>query len=225
MIITIDGPIATGKSTIAKQVAQELGFIHVDTGAIYRCLTFFILHAGISPSDTASIIEQLKTFKFDINQKQGKRAYFVQERDVTDIIRGKEVTEAVSQIAAIKEVREKLIEIQRKFAIGINAVCEGRDMGTAIFPEAQVKIFLTGDLLVRAKRRYEELKTKYPQDFKELKIEQTLEEIARRDHHDTTREVSPLRKAEDALVIDTTHLSVEEIVAKILEYKDTKPHS
>lgn len=225
MIITIDGPIATGKSTIAKKLAQEIGFIYVDTGAMYRCLAFSILNNGISPSDTSSIIKHLDTFEFDIKVRHGKKSYFVGDKDVTDIIRGEEVTSNVSQISAIKEVREKLVNLQRNFSNGINAVFEGRDMGTVVFPEADVKIFLMGDPTIRAKRRYDELKEKYPEDFQELTLEQAISEINKRDQQDSTREISPLKQAEDAFVIDTSNLSIEDIIAKILEYKDTKPYS
>ncbi|MEM1282476.1 MAG: (d)CMP kinase [Chlamydiota bacterium] len=225
MIITIDGPIATGKSTIAKKLAQEIGFIYVDTGAMYRCLAYSVLKHEISPSDVTAIIDHLNSFKFDIKIRHGKKSYYVNDEDVTDIIRGKEVTSKVSQISAIEEVREKLVDLQREYSKGINAVFEGRDMGTVVFPEADVKIFLKGDPVIRAKRRYEELKKKYPEDFKELTLEQTISDINKRDHQDSTREVSPLKQAEDALVIDTTELSIEDIITKILEYKDTKPYS
>jgi CMP/dCMP kinase len=225
MIITIDGPIATGKSTIAKQLALELGFIYVDTGAMYRCLTYSILKAQIAPSDTTAIVKHLENFKFDIKVRHGKRSYIVGEENVTDIIRGEEVTSNVSKVSAIKEVREKLVDLQRNFSNGINAVFEGRDMGTVVFPEANVKIFLKGAPAIRAKRRYEEFKEKYPQDFQELTLEQTIEDITNRDHYDTSREISPLKQADDAFVIDTSELTIEEVIEKILEYKDTKPYS
>ncbi len=225
MIITIDGPIATGKSSIAKQLAQEIGFIYVDTGAMYRCLAYSILKHGISPSDAPSVINHLDTFKFDIKIRQGKRSYFVSDTNVTDIIRGEEVTSNVSEISAIKEVREKLVNLQRDFSNGINAVFEGRDMGTVVFPGADVKIFLKGDPIVRAKRRYNEFKQKYPEDFHDLTLEQTIDEINKRDHHDSNRKISPLKQAEDAIVIDTTDLTIEDIIAKILEYKDSIPYS
>lgn len=224
MIITIDGPIATGKSTIAKQLAHELGFIYVDTGAMYRCFTYSVIHAGISPSDVDAVIKHLDAFKLDINIKKGKRVYTVGDQDVTDIIRGEEITSKVSEISAIKEVRERLVKMQREFSNGINAVFEGRDMGTAVFPNADLKIFLKGDPVTRAKRRYEELKEKYPESFKDLTLEQTIEDINRRDHLDSTRENSPLSQAADACVIDTTDLSIEEVIEKILEYKDAKRH-
>ena len=220
MIITIDGPIATGKSTIAKSLARELGYIYFDTGAMYRCLTYGILKNHIDPDNREQLLSYLKNFQFDIKIKQGDKHFFVDNQDVTDLIRKEEVTANVSKISAIKEVREKLVLLQQKCAVGVNAVFEGRDMGTVVFPDAPLKIFLTGRPEVRAKRRYDELKARFPEESKDLTIEKTLEEINKRDAYDSSREISPLKQAADAYVVDTSDLSVDEIVMKILEYKD-----
>ena len=136
-------------------------------------------------------------------------------------IRGPEVTSSVSRIAAIPAVREKLVAMQREFAVGINAVFEGRDIGTVVFPNAQLKIFLTGRLNVRAVRRFEELRKKFPSDTSDLTLEKVSADITARDAYDMTRETSPLRQAADAFVVDTSDLTIEEIIIKILEYKDT----
>lgn len=228
MIITIDGPIATGKSTIAKSLARELGYIYFDTGAMYRCLTYGILKNHIDPDNRDQLLSYLKNFLFDIKIKQGDKHFFVENQDVTDLIRKEDVTANVSKISAIKEVREKLVLLQQKCAVGVNAVFEGRDMGTVVFPDAPLKIFLTGRSEVRAKRRYDELKARFPEESKDLTIEKTLEEINKRDAYDSTREISPLKQAPDAYVVDTSDLSVDEIVMKILEYKDglktRRPH-
>lgn len=221
MIITIDGPIATGKSTIAKTLANEIGYIYFDTGAMYRCVTYGILKNHLSTDDVESLKNFLENFKFDIKIKHGDRRYFVDNEDVTDKIRLQEVTSAVSKVSAAPLVRDKLVALQREHAIGVNAVFEGRDMGTVVFPEAQVKIFLTGRPEVRAKRRYDELKKKYPEETKNLTIEKALEDLNRRDHLDTTRDISPLKQAPDCLVIDTSDLTIEEIIFKILEFKDS----
>lgn len=221
MIITIDGPIATGKSTIAKQLAREIGFIYFDTGAMYRSFTYHILKNNISIDDTDKIINKLNQFDFDIKIKHGKRKYFVNGEEVTEVIRGDEVTKNTSAISAIKPVREKLVELQKELAKGINVVFEGRDMGTVVFPEAELKIFLTGETAIRAKRRFEENKAKYPELYKELTLEKTIEEINKRDELDTTRAISPLKKAVDAHAIDTSHLSIDEIVEKILELQES----
>lgn len=221
MIITIDGPIATGKSTIAKKLASEIGFIFFDTGAMFRSLTYALLKDKIDFHNLEILEDYLDKFDFDIIIDHGHKKYYVKNEDITDKIRSPEITSLVSEIAAIGMVREKMKEIQREFAIGVNAVFEGRDMGTTIFPDAEIKIFLSGKPEVRAKRRFEELKMKFPEESKELTLEKTIEEIGRRDTYDSTRKISPLRQAEDAYVIDTSDLTVDEIVFKILEYRDT----
>lgn len=221
MIITIDGPIATGKSTIAKRLSREIGFIYFDTGAMYRCLTYAILKHHINIDDPAALNEFLKTFQFEIKIKHGDRFYLVDGEDVSLKIRGEEVTSNVSKVSAIPDVREKLVSLQREMAIGVNAVFEGRDMGTVVFPNAELKIFLTGRPEVRAARRFEELRTKFPNETLSLTLEKVLEDITARDAYDSQRENSPLRQAPDACVVDTSDLTLEEIILKILEFKDT----
>lgn len=221
MIITIDGPIATGKSTIAKTLAEEIGFIYFDTGAMYRCLTYAILKANSNLEDLESLKIFLDSFAFQVKIRHHERFYFVGEEDVTDKIRLEEVTNAVSKVSAIAEVREKLVKLQRELAVGVNAVFEGRDMGSVVFPDAQVKIFLTGDPEVRARRRFDELRKKYPKDTEGLTLQKVLEDINERDRKDSTREISPLKQPEGACVIDTSNLTIDEIVFKILEYKDS----
>lgn len=226
MIITIDGQIATGKSTVAKKLAQEIGFIYFDTGAMYRCATYGALKEHVNVDDPAQLDEFLKRFTFDIKIRRGDRFYYVGDEDVTDKIRGHEVTAFVSKVSAIPAVRKKLVETQQKYAQGVNAVFEGRDMGTVVFPDAFVKVFLTGRLDVRAKRRFDELKAKYPKDSENLTLEQAEADIIKRDNYDMSRETSPLCQAPDAFVVDTSDLTVDEIVFNILEYKDslkTKP--
>jgi cytidylate kinase len=222
MIITIDGPIATGKSTIAKKLAEEIGYIYFDTGAMYRCLTYGIIKKGINPDDLNQLANFLKDFAFDIKVKRGDRHYVYEDEDITLKIRGAEVTALVSKISALSPVREKLVSLQREMAVGVNAVFEGRDTGTVVFPNAEIKIFLAGRPEVRAKRRFEELRAKFPEETKELTTEKLLEEINRRDTYDTNRPISPLKQAMDALVIDTSDLTIDEIVFKILEFKDTR---
>ncbi len=226
MIITIDGPVATGKSSIAKALARELGYIYFDTGAMYRCLTYAMLKQQIDLNDLLAVTQFLTTFNFDIKIRQGEKYYYVENENVTEKIRGTAVTTAVSAISAMKPVRDKLVNLQQKFALGVNAIFEGRDMGTVVFPQADIKIFLTGKAEVRAKRRFEELLAKFPIDKfplenKNLTLEQTLEEINKRDHYDSHRQISPLCQAKDALVIDTSALSLTDIIFLILEYKDT----
>lgn len=222
MIITIDGPVATGKSTIARGLADELGYIYFDTGAMYRALTYGIIKHKINPDNPEELANFLKTFDVDIKMHRGEdQIYSVEGEDVSLKIRTPEVTNLVSKISAIPMVRQKLVAIQRDLAEGVNAVFEGRDMGTIVFPNAALKIFLTGSPEVRAKRRYDELLTKFPHLKGTLTLEQALEDINRRDSYDSSREASPLKKADDAYLIDTSKFSPEEIVRKILEYKDT----
>jgi CMP/dCMP kinase len=219
MIITIDGPIATGKSTIAKKLSEEIGFIYFDTGAMYRCLTYALLKNNINLDDGEQVNVFLEKFTFDLKIKHGERVYFVGDENVTTKIRGEEVTSHVSKVSAMRSVREKLVAIQRELAEGVNAVFEGRDMGTIVFPNAQVKIFLTGSPEIRAKRRFNELRAKFPKETENLTLEKAMEDISRRDKYDMEREISPLKQAENACVIDTSELTIDEIVYKILEYK------
>lgn len=221
MIITIDGPIATGKSTIAKTLAREIGFIYFDTGAMYRCVAYAVLKKGIDVDDLKQLEALLKDFSFEVKHHLGEKQYLIEGVDVTNEIRSESVTGSVSKVAAIREVREKLVALQREWATGVNAVFEGRDMGTVVFPEAEIKVFLTGRPEVRAQRRFDELRKKFPEETKDLTLQQALEDINRRDTSDSSREISPLIQAPDAFVVDTSDLSIEEIVFKILEYKDT----
>jgi len=221
MIITIDGFVATGKSTIAKKLAEHLGFIFFDTGAMYRAVTYALLKNKISLEDIDGIEAFLELFEFEIKMSfHHERRYFIQNEDVTHQIRNPEVTSLVSKTSAIKAIRDKLVNLQRQQAKGINAVFEGRDMGTVVFPNAELKIFLTGEANIRAKRRYEECKAKYPDTYKDLTLEQCLADITQRDLFDSTREISPLCQPKDAKVIDTSNMTIEEVVYKIIEFKD-----
>lgn len=221
MIITIDGQIATGKSTIAKTLAREIGYIYMDTGAMYRCLTYAVLKKHIDVDNPEELAKFLREFKFVMRIKHEAKHYFVDNEDVTDKIRLGDVTAAVSKVSAIKEVREKLVALQRELAEGVNCVIEGRDMGTTVFPEAGLKVFLTGRPEVRAKRRFDELKSKFPEESANLTIEQTLKEINERDHYDMNRSISPLKQPAGAFVVDTSDKSIQDIVLEILEYKDS----
>lgn len=222
MIITIDGSIATGKSTVAKKLAEQMGYIYYDTGAMYRCLTYGLLQNNINLDDLEAINEYLKTFPFDIKIHHQKKHYYVGKEDVTDKIRNAEVTSHVSKVAAIGAVRDKLVTLQREFAVGVNAVFEGRDMGTVVFPDAILKVYLIGRPEARAKRRFEELKIKFPEDTMDLTLEKVLEDINQRDTSDLTREHSPLKQAEEACVVDTSDLNPDEVVLQILIHLDRR---
>ncbi len=168
-----------------------------------------------------SLQEYLDKFPFDILINKGEKRYFVGDEDITNKIRLPDVTAYVSEVSANAQVRLKLLLIQRELSIGVNAVFEGRDMGTTVFPNAEIKVFLTGRPEVRARRRFEEMMTYYKESVEGLTYEKMLEDINRRDAYDTSREISPLRQPEDAYVIDTSDLTLDEVVFKILEYRDT----
>jgi len=213
IIIAIDGPAATGKSTTAKIVAEKLGFTYLDTGAMYRCVTLAVINAGINISDTNQINNLLNDLNIDLVDYEGNLQIMMNGVDVSDDIRSVDVTDNVSIISALKNVRAAMVKIQRKFAFKTNCVMEGRDIGTVVFPNAKFKFYLFADAEVRAKRRQRDLLAlgeKKP-------IHELVEDIQRRDAYDSSREQSPLRKAEDAIEIDTTDLTIDGQVSKIIE--------
>lgn len=222
MIVTIDGPSGTGKTTVARNVAKQLHFVYFDTGAMYRAFTWLTMQRGIDINDSEAIQKCLEEFDYKIVDKQGQKHYFLGAVDVTDAIRSSAVTKAVSAVSALKQVRTFLLNVQYRFAKAEDAVFEGRDLGTVVFPQAEIKVFLTADPRVRAERRLKELLEKKPEEVKGLKPEQMLEEIMRRDEHDSTREVAPLRCPPDAFQVDTTHLSVDQVVEQIVNYCATR---
>lgn len=221
MIITIDGPVATGKSTIAKKLASEIGYIYFDTGAMYRCVTYAVLKKNIDLNNPEELSKFLNEYHYEQKIRRGDRTYFVDGEDVSSEIRLDAVTSNVSRVSANPMVREKMVALQKDMSQGVNAVFEGRDMGTVVFPDAQIKIFLSGRPEVRAKRRFDELKAKYPDIYENLTLGQALDDVNKRDELDTNREISPLKQASDAVVIDTSDLTIDEIIMKILEYKDS----
>ena len=222
MIITIDGPAGTGKSTVAKKLAEALGFSYFDTGALYRALCVKILQEKIDLSDKKSMVQILEDFSFQIKKLESQTHYFIGEIDVTKAIRSHEVTQIVSKISAMKIVRHALYPLQRKFAQIGDSVFEGRDMGTEIFPEADFKFFLTARAEIRAKRRFKELQETASQERAHFTYEEILKEIRQRDTFDSQRAVSPLRQPRDAHVVDTTDLSVEEVVDLLMHYIEVK---
>ena len=216
MIIAIDGPSGTGKTTIARKLAERLKFQYFDTGATYRAITVFFIARKINLDDLAEIEKNLKEFTFSFELRGKEKHYFVGSEDVTTAIRSQEVTQYVSKVSAIKPIREIVWKMQREAAKGKDAVFEGRDMGSVVFPYAEVKIFLTAMPEIRAERRLKEIEGK--EEFRGLDHEQMLEDIMRRDEHDSTRELAPLIQAEDAHLIDTSHLSIDAVVEEILKF-------
>ena len=207
MIIAIDGPAGSGKSTIAKLIAEDLGLVYLDTGAMYRLVTLKALNDGIL-GNLDKIIKMLDNLNIDIKEN----GFYLDKIDVSEEIRKPVVSENVSDIAAIREVREKMVDLQRKFSESKNVILDGRDIGTVVFPNADVKIFLVADAKERANRRYKELVKK----GENVKIEEIYENILKRDEIDSTRKESPLKKAEDAIEVDTTSKNIEEVKNEIL---------
>lgn len=212
MIITIDGPAGTGKTTVARLVAEKLGFLFFDTGAMYRAVAYGLIQRKIDFKDASALEAFLKQFHFEIRSEKGAKKYFMDGEDVTDVIRTPEVNRHVSEVSAHVLVRNALLAIQREFGKGKNAVFEGRDMGTVVFPKADLKIFLTARAPVRVERRYKE--------FKEKRVladeAEVMRELLERDQKDSTREIAPLKQAEDAYLIDTSDITIDEVVSIIL---------
>jgi len=211
MIVTIDGPSGTGKTTISKLVAERLGFSHFDTGAMYRSVTWFLLDKSVDLSDLDLIQKQLCNFKYDIKDTDLGKRYYVNNKDVTDDIRSIKI---VSVVSAFKFVRALLLEAQRQYGYQASAVFEGRDLGSVVFPNAEFKFFLTASASVRSKRRLNELLSKNPN--MEISEEQILESINKRDEFDSTREIAPLKCPEGAIVIDTSNLTIDQVVNQII---------
>lgn len=207
-IIAIDGPAGSGKSTTARLVAQRLGFFHLDTGAMYRAVTLKIIRAGIRLGNRQQLKQLLDQTQLELKWEDGQLRVLLDGQDVTEAIRDPEVSALVSPVSAIGCVREKMVAEQRRLAAGRNVVCEGRDIGTVVFPDAQLKIYLDCNLQERARRRLAELKGR-------TSLQQVKKNLAARDRIDSRRRHSPLRRARDAILIDTTHLTIEEQVALV----------
>lgn len=215
MIVTIDGPSGTGKSTVARKVAEKLGFTFYDTGAMYRSVAWFALNRLESPLNKELVSSILSDFSFEIRTLNEEKRYWVNGQDVTEAIRSPEVTRLSSPISAFPAVRKTLWKIQQECAQKGDAVLEGRDMGTAVFPHAEKKFFLTARPEVRAERRRKELIAKDPSLAQTLTLEQTLEDMAKRDTADASRDLAPLRCPEDAFVIDTSDLTIDQVADTI----------
>ena len=216
MIIAIDGPAGSGKSTIAKLIAEDLGLVYLDTGAMYRLVTLKALNDGIL-GNLDKIIKMLDNLNIDIKEN----GFYLDDIDVSEEIRKPVVSENVSDIAAIREVRKKMVDLQRKFSESKNVILDGRDIGTVVFPNADVKIFLVADAKERSNRRYKELVAK----GENVRIEEIYENILKRDEIDSTRKESPLKKADNAIEVDTTSKNIEEVKNEILNIVRKKINS
>ena len=217
--VAIDGPSGAGKSTIARSAAKMLGFIYIDTGAMYRTAALACINAGINIKESPeSAIKTVNNISIDIEYKDGEQRIFLDGTDVSDKIRTPEISMGASAVSAIGEVREKLVAIQRELAGTKNVIMDGRDIGTHVLPDADVKIFLTASPETRAKRRYNELIEKGAS----VEYSDVLSDIIKRDHDDSTRAVSPLRQAEDAVLADTGELTFDESLALVLDIINKK---
>ena len=211
IIIAIDGPAGSGKSTIAKLIAKKHSLTYLDTGAMYRMVAFFSLENNIDLNDELSVKKMMEEIRLDINNEH----FMVNNKDVSKEIRTPEITRIVSKIASIKQIRENLVQLQREIAKGKNSILDGRDIGTVVFPNADLKIFLIASPEERAKRRMKDYEMK---GINEESYEEVLSALKHRDHIDMTREESPLKKAENSIEIDSSNLSIVEICDEISKY-------
>jgi cytidylate kinase len=208
LVIAIDGPAASGKSTTSKLVAERLGYLNVDTGAMYRAITLKVLRSNIEPSDSDAIDKLVEDTSVRLEQMNDQIKVFLDNQDVTKDIRSPEVTAAVSAVSAIPKVRELMVRMQREIGKNGGVVLEGRDIGTVVFPDADLKIFMIANVDERAHRRQKDLERIGVQ----VNLEKLIEDINERDYKDSHRSLSPLKKAKDAIVLDTTNLTIDEQV-------------
>lgn len=223
-IVGIDGPAGSGKGTITKRIANRIGLINIDTGITYRCVALYALKSGaISEGiiDKEKIIALLESIEIDIKNTPDGDIVFLNKENVTKEIREKEVTEVVSPVSSIKEVRLEMVKLQRKLAEGKDIIMEGRDICTYVFPNADVKIYLDASEEERAKRRYKEMQEKGI----DMSFEEVIDNIRRRDDNDKKKEIGALKLAPDSIIVDTTNLTIEEVTEKIIEIIKNKQSS
>ena len=206
MKIAIDGPSGAGKSTLSKAVAARLGIVYVDTGALYRTVGYAVRQLGIDPHDTAAVIGALDGMRISLRYEDGVQCVYLNGENLGNRIREPEISMYASKVSAIPEVRNFLLGTQRKIAAENDVIMDGRDIGTVVFPDAELKIFMTADPAIRAQRRYKELEVK----GEKVSLEEVERNLRERDHADQTRAVSPLRQAEDAVVLDNSHMTLPE---------------
>lgn len=217
-IVAIDGPAGSGKGTITKLVGEELGLINIDTGATYRCVALETLNRNISIDDTEKIIQILDEIEIEFKNTEGGKRVYLNGNDVTSKIRSKEVNQIVSQVSSIKEVRFKMVDLQRRLAEGKNVIMEGRDIGTYVFPNADVKIYLDASAEERANRRFKQNQ----EAGISMSYEEILQSIKMRDKNDMEKEMGALKQAEDAIYLDSTNLTIEQVKDKIVEIVKAK---
>ncbi len=216
--IAIDGPAGAGKSTIAKSLSKRLGVIYVDTGAMYRAMALYLIRCGVDPENATAISDKCKEADISIAFENGMQQVLLNGENVSGLIRTEEVSSMASKSSVNPDVRTKLVELQQKLAEKEALVMDGRDIGTVVLPKAEVKIYLTASSAVRAKRRYDELKAK----GEDCELAQIEADIIERDHRDMTREISPLKQADDAVLVDTSDMSIEEVEEKLVSIVEEK---
>lgn len=219
--IAIDGPAGAGKSSLAKAAAKLLGYIYIDTGAMYRAVGYAVISSGKNPKNTSDVLSVIENIKIDIAYTDGEQNVFLGEKNVNSVIRTPEVSVAASDVAVIPEVRKKLLKLQREMAEKNNVIMDGRDIGTRVLPDADVKLFVTASPEERAKRRLKELLAA----GSNTTLEEVLKDILYRDKNDSERKTDPLRQAEDSILFDTTGYDVEESTKKLLELIESKDES
>ena len=217
-IVAIDGPAGTGKGTVTKIIAEKMNLINIDTGATYRCVALDMLNKNIKLDEEEKIKDLLENIKIKFKNVNGNQLVFLNNDDVTEEIRSKRVTECVSQVSAIKQVRFAMADLQRKIGLQQDSIMEGRDIGTYVFPNADVKIYLDANVEERAKRRFLQNQEKNI----DMSYEEILQNIKMRDENDKAKEIGALKIADDAIVIDTTHLTIDEVVEKIINIINLK---
>lgn len=211
--VAVDGPAGAGKSTIAREVAKLLNLIYVDTGAMYRAMALYMLRSSVDPADARAVIEKCSQADITIRYENGEQVVFLNGTNVNPYLRTEEVGNATSVISAIPAVRKKMVELQHSLAATSDCIMDGRDIGTCVLPDAQLKVYLTADSAVRAKRRYDELTAKGQQ----CDLQKIQADIEERDYRDMHRETSPLRQAEDAVLVDTSSMSVQEVIDRLVQ--------
>ncbi len=210
--IAIDGPAGAGKSTIARKIAKKLGYIYVDTGAMYRAMALYLIREQIDPSETEKIDAKCEEADITIGYENGEQIVYLNGENVNGLIRTEEVGNMASASSPNPNVRKKMVELQQKLAASRDVVMDGRDIGTCVLPDAQVKVYLTADSRVRAERRYKELSAKGVS----CDLDTIEKDIIERDHQDMTREISPLMQAEDAVLVDSSCMTIDEVVDAVI---------
>jgi cytidylate kinase len=213
LIVAIDGPSGAGKSTLAKRVAKEFGLTYLDTGAMYRALAVKLLRRGLDLADDEGLIKLVGSTEIDLAERNGRVEVLLDGEEVSDLIRTPEVSQMASRASALPVVRKRMLELQRALGRRGNVVAEGRDIGTAVFPEAQVKIYLDASAQERARRRFQELRAA----GRAVSLEETLREMEERDKRDRERDLAPLRKAEDAVAIDSSALGADGVAERVIQ--------